>query len=387
MKSTLLNLSFLITLVFFGGAAHAQDSLNLVVNGSFEEFEGKLKKGGQIEFATGWTSPTAEPADLYSENITYEPVKVPKNMRGHQSALDGVGYAGIVAFSYQNKEPRTYLSMKLKESMEKDKKYCISYFVSLSDLSKYGVNEITTYISKLPVKSSREGNLKYEAQIPSLTPTIYTDVNAWKGVCDSYIATGQERYITIGNFKENDRTDLEKVKRPKGETRPQNFDAYYYIDKVSVVPMTVTGKCKCEAIDETETDYIFGTRITTNKSLAPDVQLERSNVYYKRYQRNVDSSMDKFVGELVIIMQENPAINIELVGHIDNTEENKKKMRPDLNELDKERAEQLKAVFVEAGVDGSRISVKGIGNSKPASTGDSEAAEAKNRRVEINLAE
>ena len=362
-----------------------KDSKNLVPNGSFEEWEGKLKKPGQIGLAAPWGSPTEEKADLFTENTTYEPVKVPKTYVGHQSGFEGVGYAGIRAYSYQNKEPRTYLTVKLKEELKKDQEYCISYYVSLGDLSKYAVNEISTYLSKLPVKSNKEANLKYEAQIPALNAGVQSDLAAWKGICDTYRAKGGERYITIGNFKENERTDYEKVKRPRGETRPQKFEAYYFIDKVALVPMSTGDRCACDAIDKTKSDYIFGTRITTNKSLAADVQLERSNVYYKRYQEKVDDSMVDFVTELVILMKNNPDLKIEMVGHIDGTENEKKKERPDLEELGKRRAAELKAHFEKEGVLGDRIIVSGMGADKPLSESRSEVGEAKNRRVEINL--
>ncbi len=384
------NITILVFALVWGiGGISAQeeskDDQNLVPNGSFEDWEGKLKKPGQIALAAPWASPIEEAADLFSENTTYEPVNVPKNTFGHQGAYDGSAYAGIRAFSYQNKEPRTYLTVKLSSEMKKGQAYCITYYVSLSDLSKYGANQLTTYISKLPVKSSKEGNLKYKAQVPSLPGKIQTNLDAWVGVCDTYVAKGLERYITIGNFKENGGTDIEKVKRPADETRPQTFDAYYFIDKVSVVPVGTSGRCNCDAIDETKSDIIFGTRITANKALAPDVQLERSNVYFKRYQTPIDNSMDKFVGELVTIMKDNPSMKIELVGHIDATEEEKKKVRPDLKGLDLRRAEALKKVFTDAGVDGSRITVKGEGSEKPVSTTGSEVGEAKNRRVEVNL--
>ena len=60
-------------------------------------------------------------------------------------------------------------------------------------------------------------------------------------------------------------------------------------------------------------------------------------------------------------------------------------MRPDLTDLDKERAEGLKSAFVEAGIDATRISVAGQKAESPADGGDDEVALSKNRRVEIEI--
>ena len=48
------------------GTAVAQDNENLVINGSFEETKGKLKRLKQIDKAEDWFSPTSLKADLFS---------------------------------------------------------------------------------------------------------------------------------------------------------------------------------------------------------------------------------------------------------------------------------------------------------------------------------
>ncbi|HNA31797.1 MAG TPA: OmpA family protein, partial [Flavobacteriales bacterium] len=74
-----------------------------------------------------------------------------------------------------------------------------------------------------------------------------------------------------------------------------------------------------------------------------------------------------------------------LVGHTDAIEADRVRMRPDLTDLDKERAETVKQALVEAGIDAARITTAGLKHESPADAGDDEVALAKNRRVEVEL--
>lgn len=192
--------SFLLASAFASGSVLlAQetpnpDSLNLVPNGSFEEVEGKLKRLGSIEMAKGWKSPTAAKADLLSETVANSPISAPRSQFGDQSALKGTNYAGLRWWSYQNKAPRTYLQAKLKKVLKKGQKYCVRYYVSLSDLSKYSSNELGVFMSKMLVNKDDNMSLTYNAQVPNLRTEIYGDQFGWKGVCGVYEAQGDEQY-------------------------------------------------------------------------------------------------------------------------------------------------------------------------------------------------
>jgi hypothetical protein len=54
----------------------------------------------------------------------------------------------VTWWSYQGKTPRSYLSAKFKKMLRKDTRYCVRYYVSLSDLSKYASAELGAYMSK-----------------------------------------------------------------------------------------------------------------------------------------------------------------------------------------------------------------------------------------------
>jgi len=360
-------------------------SENLVVNGDFEEVVGKFKRLGSIEVAKGWKSPTTAKADLFSESVPGGVITVPRNQYGDQGALSGSNYAGVRWWSFQNKQPRSYLQTKFSKTLKKGQKYCVKYHVSLSDLSKYATNELGAYISKVPVNKTDDNNLTYKAQVPHLRTKIYDDMQGWQGVCGVYEASGDEQYLIIGNFAATENTLNEKPKRPKGENRPQLLHAYYYIDDVSVTPIKFARDCSCEQIEKGESEFIFGRKGVTNPGLKPAQKVDMQVFYFKRFQRAMDRSMAPWVQEMAELMAEDPAIRVRLVGHMDEVEKERARMRPDLEELATERAESLKEALVEAGVEASRIDTAGAGAESLADQTGTEVGMSKNRRVEVEV--
>ncbi|MBK8615404.1 MAG: OmpA family protein [Flavobacteriales bacterium] len=383
-----IRISLLLPSLAFASLVLAQDvpdSLNMIENGSFEQVEGKLKRPGSIEMAKGWKSPTAKKADLFSETVANSPISAPRSDRGDQSALSGQNYAGLMWWSYMNKEPRSYIQAKFKKTLTKGQKYCVRYYVTLGDLSKYGGDQFGAYLTKMMVKKDDESNLTYEPQVPSLRTKIYDDLYSWQGICGMYDAKGDEQYLVLGNFSANEKTNTVKIKRPKGETRPQAASAYYFIDDVAVFPIKSPSECKCEQLDKAESEFIYGKKATTNKSLKPAAQMDQSVIYFKRFQRSIDGAMDPLMNELIEVMKANPDIKIRLIGHSDAIEADRIRMRPDLTELAKERADAVKAAFVEAGIAAERITTADQKSESPADPNEGEVALSKNRRVEFEL--
>ncbi|MCB9170056.1 MAG: OmpA family protein [Flavobacteriales bacterium] len=377
----------LIMITLATGRVHAQevpDSINMVPNGSFESVDGKLKRLGSIDMAKPWSSPTEVKADLYSGNVSGA-ASAPQNAFGEQGALSGDNYAGLLWWSYMNKEPRSYLQVKFKKMLTKNQKYCVRYYVSLADRSKYASAELGAYMSRMLVKKDDESSLTYEAQVPALRTKIYDDPFTWQGVCGPYEAKGDEQYLVIGNFASNEKTNTGKIKRPRGMTGPQQFQAYYYIDDIAVFPIKLLSECSCTQLDKAESEFIYSRKGKVNRTLAPKDQIDQTVVYFKRFQRGVDGAMDGVIEQLDTLLKGDPGIHIRLIGHTDAVEADRVRMRPDLTDLGKERADAVKAVLVEAGIDAERITTEGRKADEPADAGDDEVALSKNRRVEVEV--
>ena len=102
--------------------------------------------------------------------------------------MKGTGYAGILAYSYKNKSPRSYLQVQLTEKLEAGKEYCVQYHVSLADLSKYACNHLAVAITDKAVTANNSDVLKVESFIESRKLKIYETQFYWTPICGVFKA-------------------------------------------------------------------------------------------------------------------------------------------------------------------------------------------------------
>ena len=82
--------------------------------------------------------------------------------------------------------------------------------------------------------------------------------------------------------------------------------------------------------------------------------------------------------QLAVSLQNNPQTNILVVGHTDSTGTAAHNM-----DLSIRRSGAVKAFLVQQGVDGSRLTTQGKGETEPIASNSTPAGRAQNRRVEI----
>ena len=81
---------------------------------------------------------------------------------------------------------------------------------------------------------------------------------------------------------------------------------------------------------------------------------------------------------IVRIMKNNPGLKFEIDGHTDNTGNAEQNMT-----LSQKRADAVKAELTGMGINASRLSTKGFGDTKPVDSNDTPEGRANNRRVEF----
>ena len=374
----------------------AQNDNNLVTNPSFESTgKGKLKKLKQITVAENWESPTDLNADLFDKTKAL-PCSAPNNSFGKEFPMDGNRYAGIVAYSYNNKEPRTYIQTHLLGSLTKDVEYCVKYYVSLSDLSKYAVNNLGAYLGKNPLAEESKTDIIFEKEkefnqvvlLPG-NKVINSRYN-WEPVCGVYKASGKEKFLVIGNFHNNKDTKFEKLKKLKNFQGTQIPKAYYYIDQVEVFIIEDPADCDCSNQMKAKIleSMVYHKDFISEDGYTVEEQIKLTTVYFDILSIKIERLMIKDLDNLGTIMNGDPEFKLELTGRTDQEELDAQKADPenrDIKGLGKKRAEKVKAYLVGKGIDASRIIIKPLDEGSSNSKGATRLDKAKNRRVEVDL--
>lgn len=369
----------------FAAQLHAQDD-NLVPNGSFENGDAKkLKAYGQLEeFTSDWFAYTDAPLDWYSTEVKGEKVAVPANSYGYEDPADGNRYAGFRAHTKSPKLFRTYMQVHLSENLEANQMYCVSFDISLSDLSKYAVNGIGAYFSDRKETQPNTGIVARDPQVKHRTDKVMQLTEGWETVCGTILGTGTEEYMTIGCF--NGSRDLEevKMKKPSGMAGVQQMQAYYYIDNVSVVPVEAKSQCSCSKSSSTAPDLVYGGP-TLPSDMDDDMVVGRTAVYYAFVKRAFTEDGKAGLDRLARILKARSSWSLEIMGHCDDDEVSEGKINPRFADMGRKRAEQVKRYLVSQGVSDGQLSVMGVENADPASTKGTDIARAKNRRVTFRL--
>jgi gliding motility-associated-like protein len=261
-----VNRFFLHILFFFSFTSISiGQNQNFVYNGSFEEYsecpQTNELGNGQFERALGWFRPTLSTPDYFHRcNNGY--VSVPHNFWGFQEAYHGDGYIGFVPISLNasgeytdNEYLRTELLFPLKPCYE----YQFTMYVSLANMSTHGIGQIGAWFSV--------ENQFYETWLTlNVTPQIVyggspiTDTINWTKVQGTFVASGFEKYLTIGYFQPTMSSDTLFI-----QDWGFGFAPYYYIDSVSVFELGLISEELC-----TEGELVFPNIITPNNDNSND---------------------------------------------------------------------------------------------------------------------
>lgn len=378
----------LIAVITISYSYNAQDEKsNYIKNSDFELVDKKpLKKLGFIdELCQEWTSGTKYPADIFASGVKSDKVGVPSNMFGTQSAYSGDCYAGFRAYTKDKKMSRSYVTIKLKKALIPNQQYCAKFNVSLADLSKYAVNNLGIYLSSKKVYQGNTADIIQKPQVLQKNNKVISILDGWETICGTFVATGKEKYLVIGNFERDDKIKKEKVKRPKGITAPQNYHAYYYLDDVSLVEITAKSQCACTLEDETVPDVLYSYSIRKTEETTIEEEINQYRVYYGSIKYNVNAIGTRDLNNLIVLLNDNPSININVVGHCVPEEVNEGKVNPRFAELGMKRANLVAQYLTEKGINASRISINSLEDTSPANTRTTPLSLAQNRRVEISV--
>ncbi|MCF8332499.1 MAG: hypothetical protein K9H84_08620 [Bacteroidales bacterium] len=236
-------LPVLIVFLFYGERIAGQE--NLILNHSFEEKEDCPESiVYRYEFnrlVKHWSQPTFGSVLLF-HSCGSSHLKVPQNMFGYQIPVSGKAYINQHIYSSYRNNNRAYFQCQLKRELQKD---CIYYFeakLSLEESSLHAVNNFGIALNKRKRFNLFTRLLKQKKGLNfqnSYDDGYFASFTEWMMVSGYYRAEGDEAYLIMGNFRDDEKTGVISVEspqqmingRPLKEVSTYNA-ASYYIDNV-----------------------------------------------------------------------------------------------------------------------------------------------------------
>ena len=160
----------------------------------------------------------------------------------------------------------------------------------------------------------------------------------------------------------------------------------------STFSFPIFGSSKYQIAADAE-GYISGTAIIdpkdidSNKKVIRDILLTRKgetirldHLIFEQGKAAISPKSYPGLEELMVMMNNNPKLEIQLEGHTDNQGNPKMNM-----ELSQNRVDNVKKYLVSKGIGKDRIKTKAFGGTKPILNANSPEARALNRRVEMRV--
>jgi len=119
-----------------------------------------------------------------------------------------------------------------------------------------------------------------------------------------------------------------------------------------------------------------------NKSDEPVIRevINLKGVTFKTGSDELDTSSFTRLNISAANLMRHPQLKVIIAGHTDNTGDTLNNLK-----LSQKRAEAVKAYLVDRGVDASRLTARGYGDTEPTASNDTAQGRAQNRRVELRI--
>jgi len=114
------------------------------------------------------------------------------------------------------------------------------------------------------------------------------------------------------------------------------------------------------------------------KRLMTDGKIVTNDIHFESGSAILKPESMKIIDQIVTLMKEHAEVKFSVEGHTDSDGTEESNLT-----LSEQRAKAVRSAMISKGIDGSRLSAKGYGESQPLSENSTPEGKAKNRRVEF----
>ena len=347
---------------------NSQDEvMNIVPNGSFEAYSGVplgwFYSGKDFNRVLKyWHSPSTASPDVYGPKVF-----VPRQWRekgfGQMNAHTGLTMIGLTLYGCEEGKPhcREYVQIQLEEPLVIGQRYQIQVWVNALPQCK-AIGEIGVRFSHEPVHLASDDLIPFDDQVISFEISDRS-TGRWIPLVKEFVAHASHAYMIIGNFKEDAHTDHNVPENPI-----LNF-AYYYFDDIEIKKLP-------PILEVPETDDLSNVVLEKGKTI------ELRNIYFDLDKADFLPRSYRELKILLGLMNENPQMQIEILGHTDSqgTKEYNKR-------LSMKRAKAVVDYLITNGISSQRLQYDGFGYDKPLGDNRTSGGRQINRRVEFHILE
>jgi hypothetical protein len=280
LKNILLNISVGLTVLI----SHGQQIGNYVNNGSFEETRNPCNLPPPLLYnpvLKYWSAIDTTKNGFSTCHMCYGSVPM-NNANTYQWPKTGKGY--VLTSIYIQNSIRGYFRNRLKSNLIANKIYCIRFYVNVTNYSCYGIDSYGAFFGDSSLDTITKPYTPKTYLIPQFenpNGNFITDTMNWVPISGTFTANGTEKYLVIGNFRDNANTGLQFIQQPANQVWSD-----IYLDDVSVMEVNLP------AYAGRDTTIYLGDSVFIGRQ--PDFATDTGCVWYKL--PNITTAIDTVSG-------------------------------------------------------------------------------------------
>jgi outer membrane protein OmpA-like peptidoglycan-associated protein len=379
--------------IFFLFLVSANCQQNIIYNGDFEIYDNCPEDythylEGITELVPGWFISNTSTPDYFNRCSIKSKVGVPNNFAGNMEPHGGNAYVGMILRADSNRYlfSRGYnehLQTIVATPLERNKLYCLQFYYTLSTYSGIASNGLSVYISNSrPILDEAAENYSFIPQLEIKHDSILSEQKKWNLFSGLFMASGEEKYITIGNFTNYDETKYITI--VKQATSEIHSFAYYLFDDFKLYKVKNESECICNVV-QNQLDSFPDTGFEINDTLfMENIEIGEviilRNIYFEFDKTQLLPHSYTELNKIYDILTMYPKMTIEILGHTDNIGNERYNQA-----LSEARAKSVLEYLYNKGIELSRMKYFGYGSKLPIADNNFPEGRKLNRRVEIKI--